>query len=74
MEETIVGAKSSKEAEMEKLLKSMEVMPGAPNIKIYSKDELMNMQNFGDEDADDDENDDEADFPLKLVLTKSHLD
>ncbi|KAJ7973730.1 hypothetical protein O6P43_003918 [Quillaja saponaria] len=59
--------KSSKEAEMEKMLKSMEGMPGAPNMKMYSRDELMNMQNFGDENADDeDEDEDEADFPSKL--------
>lgn len=45
-------------------------MPGAPSMKMYSRDELMNMKNFGDEDADDedDDNDDEA-FPSKLVLT-----
>ncbi|XP_054785618.1 uncharacterized protein LOC129292121 [Prosopis cineraria] len=54
--------KSSKEAEMEKLQKSMEGMPGAPSLKMYSRDDLMNMQNFG---ADDDD-DDEADLPLKL--------
>ncbi|KAF7813914.1 Pollen-specific protein SF21 [Senna tora] len=42
--------KSSKEAEMERLLKSMEGMPGAPNMKMYSRDDLMNMRNFGNED------------------------
>ncbi|XP_027359064.1 nucleophosmin [Abrus precatorius] len=62
-------AKSSKEAEMEKLLKSMEGMPGAPGMKMYSRDDLMNMKNFGDEDADDEDeedDDDEASFPSKL--------
>lgn len=44
-------------------------MPGAPNMKMYSRDDLMNMQNFGDEDEDDDE----ADFPSKLVLTISYF-
>ncbi|KAL2626477.1 hypothetical protein AAZV13_07G112700 [Glycine max] len=64
-------AKSSKEAEMEKLLKSMEGMPGAPGMKMYSRDDLMNMKNFGDEDGDDEDEDDneEASFPSKLVLT-----
>ncbi|KAK7272754.1 hypothetical protein RJT34_29574 [Clitoria ternatea] len=63
-------AKSSKEAEMEKLLKSMEGMPGAPGMKMYSREDLMNMKNFGGEGADDedeDEDDDEdASFPSKL--------
>ncbi|RHN53145.1 hypothetical protein MtrunA17_Chr6g0488281 [Medicago truncatula] len=34
-------AKSSNEAEMEKLLKSMEGMPGVPDMKMYSSDDLM---------------------------------
>ncbi|KAF1886657.1 hypothetical protein Lal_00045891 [Lupinus albus] len=60
-------AKSDKEAEMEKLMKSMEGMPGAPGMKMYSRDDLMNMKNFGDEDPDvEDEDDDEADLPSKL--------
>lgn len=61
-------AKSSKEAEMDKLLKSMEGMPGAPNMKMYSRDDLMNMKNPGDVDTDDDDEDedDEADVPSKL--------
>ncbi|RHN53129.1 hypothetical protein MtrunA17_Chr6g0488121 [Medicago truncatula] len=62
-------AKSSKEAEMEKLLKSMEGMPGAPGMKMYSRDDLMK-KNFGaeneDDDEDEDEEEDEADFPSKL--------
>lgn len=57
--------KSPKEAEMEKIMKSMEGMPGAPGMKMYSREDLMNMQNFGDEDADDDD-DDEPHFPSKL--------
>nr|AFK41679.1 unknown [Lotus japonicus] len=53
---------------MEKLLKSMEGMPGAPGMKMYSRDDLMNMKNFGgDEDEDEDEDDDDqASFPSKL--------
>ncbi|KAK9149481.1 hypothetical protein Scep_008238 [Stephania cephalantha] len=59
--------KSSKEAEMDKIMKSMEGMPGAPGMKMYSKDDLLNMRNFG-EDPDEDEDDDEDsdDFPSKL--------
>ncbi|XP_077217121.1 uncharacterized protein LOC143851537 [Tasmannia lanceolata] len=56
--------KSSKEAEMEKILKSMQGMPGAPGMKMYSKEDLLN-QNFGDEDADEDD-DDNDEFPSKL--------
>ncbi|XP_055824800.1 uncharacterized protein LOC129893316 [Solanum dulcamara] len=60
-------AKSSKEAEMEKLMRSMQGMPGAPGMQMYSREDLMN-QKFGDEDADDDDddNDDEGGFPSKL--------
>ncbi|CAH9066228.1 unnamed protein product [Cuscuta europaea] len=56
--------KSSKEAEMEKLLRSMQGMPGAPGMKMYSREDLMN-QNIGDEDLDEDD-DDEDDFPKNL--------
>ncbi|XP_039143126.1 nucleophosmin [Dioscorea cayenensis subsp. rotundata] len=62
-------AKSSKEAEMEKILKSMEGMPGAPNMKMYSREDLMNMNNFGGEDDDEDDEDDEDEddkFPANL--------
>ncbi|KAF5481891.1 hypothetical protein F2P56_002503 [Juglans regia] len=59
--------KSSKEAEMEKIMKSMEGMPGAPGMKMYSRDELMNMNKFGEEDdEDDDDTDDDENFPSKL--------
>jgi hypothetical protein len=58
-------AKSQKEAEMEKMLKSMEGMPGAPGMKMYSREDLMNNK-FGDEDADDDDEDDESQFPSNL--------
>lgn len=46
-------------------------MPGAPGMKMYSRDDLMNMKNLGDEDGDDEDEDedDEASFPSKLVLT-----
>ncbi|XP_042510073.1 uncharacterized protein LOC122085647 [Macadamia integrifolia] len=58
--------KSSKEAEMEKILKSMEGMPGAPGMKMYSKEDLLNTRNFGDEEDDEDDTDDEENFPSKL--------
>ncbi|XP_058068021.1 uncharacterized protein LOC131217180 isoform X2 [Magnolia sinica] len=57
--------KSSKDAEMEKIMRSMEGMPGAPGMKMYSKDDLLNMKNFGDEDGDEDDEDDDG-FPSKL--------
>ncbi|XP_052198491.1 LOW QUALITY PROTEIN: uncharacterized protein LOC127805765 [Diospyros lotus] len=57
-------AKSSKEAEMDKLLKSMEGVPGAPGMKMYSREELMNsLGGGGDADEDDD---DEAGFPSEV--------
>ncbi|KAL3332241.1 hypothetical protein AABB24_032705 [Solanum stoloniferum] len=58
-------AKSSKEAEMEKLMRSMQGMPGAPGMQMYSREDLMN-QKFGDEDADDDDDEDEGGFSSKL--------
>lgn len=62
--------KPSKDAEMEKILKSMQDMPGAPNMKMYSREDLMN-NNFGgdddgDEDEDEDEDDDEDNIPKNL--------
>lgn len=43
-------------------------MPGAPGMKMYSREDLMkNMQNLGNEDADEEEDDDESDFPSNLV-------
>ncbi|XAR53420.1 hypothetical protein NMG60_11021965 [Bertholletia excelsa] len=56
--------KSSKEAEMDRLLKSMEGMPGAPGMKMYSREDLMK-GDFGDEDAEEDD-DNEGDFTSKL--------
>lgn len=47
-------------------------MPGAPGMQMYSKEDLMNMKNFGGEDGDDnndEDDDDESDFPKNLVLT-----
>ncbi|KAE8637456.1 uncharacterized protein LOC116406196 [Cucumis sativus] len=59
-------AKSSKEAEMEKMMRSMEGMPGAPGMKMYSRDDLMNMKNFGGEDDDEEEEEEEENFPSNL--------
>lgn len=45
-------------------------MPGAPNMKMYSREDLMNMNNFGGEDDDEDDEDDEDEddkFPANLV-------
>jgi hypothetical protein len=46
-------------------------MPGAPNMKMYSREDLMNNNFAGDDDADDDEDEDEDDnegnFPNNLV-------
>lgn len=37
-------------------------------MKMYSREDLKNMQNFGDEDAEEEEDDDdEEQFPSKLV-------
>lgn len=46
----------------------LQGMPGAPGMKMYSREDLMN-QNFGGEDADEDEDDDEEHFPSNLVST-----
>ncbi|KAI3775571.1 hypothetical protein L1987_50150 [Smallanthus sonchifolius] len=45
--------KSAKEAEMEKMLKSMEGMPGAPSMKMYSREELMSGRGFDDDDDEE---------------------
>jgi hypothetical protein len=42
-------------------------MPGAPSMKMYSRDDLMK-NNFGAEDDDEDDDEDEEDnFPKNLV-------
>lgn len=39
-------------------------------MKMYSRDDLMNMKNFGGEDGEEeDDDDDEAQFPSKLVIS-----
>lgn len=56
--------KPSKEAEMERIMRSMQGMPGAPGMKMYSREELM--QGLGKDEQDDDdedEEDDETNFP-----------
>lgn len=46
------------------IVHSLQGLPGAPGMKMYSKDDLLN-NNFGDDDVDDDDEDD--DFPSNLV-------
>ncbi|CAK7352682.1 unnamed protein product [Dovyalis caffra] len=59
--------KPSKEVEMEKIMRSMEGMPGAPGMKMYSREELMGMNNFGNDDADDEDDEDEDEkFPSNM--------
>ncbi|KAI3956769.1 hypothetical protein MKW92_014020 [Papaver armeniacum] len=41
--------KSDKQAEMERIMRSMQGMPGAPGMKMYSKDDLLK-KNFGAEE------------------------
>jgi hypothetical protein len=67
--------KSSKEAEMEKIMRSMSGMPGASNMKMYSKDDLMNMPNFGSngEDEDDEEDEDDDYTSSRMRNTKRPL-
>ncbi|KAF7106652.1 hypothetical protein CFC21_107372 [Triticum aestivum] len=61
------AAKPSKDAEMEKIMRSMEGMPGAPNMKMYSRDDLMK-NNFGVDGDEDDEDDDEEEDNLPKNL------
>lgn len=49
----------------------LQGMPGAPGMKMYSREDLMN-QNFGSEDGDDDEDDDAEEFPSNLVRERSN--
>lgn len=50
------------------ILLFLQGMPGAPGMKMYSREDLMNQNFGGDEDADEDD-EDEADFPKNLVNT-----
>ncbi|OWM83186.1 hypothetical protein CDL15_Pgr011868 [Punica granatum] len=62
--------KPAKEAEMEKMLRSMEGMPGAPSMKMYSRDDLMNMKNLGEDDDDGDDEDEDGDTHIPSKLGK----
>jgi hypothetical protein len=44
-------------------------MPGAPGMKMYSREDLMGMNNFGNEDAEDEDDEDEH-FPSNMVIDK----
>lgn len=48
-------------------------MPGAPGMKMYSRDDLMNMKNFGGEDDDDEDEEEDDKFPSNLVLKTSFI-
>ena len=41
-------------------------MPGAPGMKMYSREDLMGMNNFGNEDAEDED----EQFPSNMVIDK----
>ncbi|KAH9615030.1 hypothetical protein KSS87_011164, partial [Heliosperma pusillum] len=58
--------KAAKEAEMEKIMRSMEGLPGAPGMKMYSRDELMGMQNLGGKEPDEDDEDEDEDEDVKF--------
>lgn len=38
-------------------------------MKMYSRDDLMNSKNLGDEDDDEDDEEEETSFPSKLVMS-----
>lgn len=58
--------KPTKDVEMEKILRSMQGMPGAPSMKMYSRDDLVK-NNFGDGEIDEDDDDEDEDrFPSTL--------
>lgn len=42
-------------------------------MKMYSREDLMNMKNFGDDDADEDEDEEETQFPSNLVANNDHF-
>eukprot|EP00850_Spirogloea_muscicola_P004588 SM000019S05132 [mRNA] locus=s19:1084624:1088069:- [translate_table: standard] len=61
----------AKEAEMERLMRSMGDMPGAPKMKMYSRDDLMNggldaMGGASDDDDEEDEDDDRSRPPITI--------
>ncbi|KAJ4849359.1 hypothetical protein Tsubulata_044277 [Turnera subulata] len=58
--------KPSKEAEMERIMRSMQGMPGAPGMQMYSREELMNGFGKQDDGDDDDDEDEETTFPSNL--------
>eukprot|EP00245_Coleochaete_scutata_P010965 TRINITY_DN3967_c0_g1_i1.p1 TRINITY_DN3967_c0_g1~~TRINITY_DN3967_c0_g1_i1.p1 ORF type:complete len:349 (+),score=115.37 TRINITY_DN3967_c0_g1_i1:107-1153(+) len=58
--------KPEKEVDVDRMMKSMADMPGAPGMKAYSRDELMSGNIPGMEDLEDDDDDDE-DSPKKQM-------
>ncbi|XP_002980331.2 uncharacterized protein LOC9648105 [Selaginella moellendorffii] len=67
--------KPTKDADMARLMRSMGDMPGGQGMKMYSKDDLMNMNNYPGGDPDDDDDDDDTDEGSKLqsLLKKQNL-
>ncbi|KAG7545724.1 Saposin B type domain [Arabidopsis suecica] len=61
-------AKPSKDAEMDKILRSMQGMPGAPGMKVYSREDIEKGNIGNEEDDGDDDEDEEEDekFPKNL--------
>ncbi|KAL3698895.1 hypothetical protein R1sor_012971 [Riccia sorocarpa] len=58
--------KPSKDAEMERIMRSMGDMPGAPGMQMFSKEELMKRRFGNGDDEDEDEDDDfEEDVAFK---------
>ena len=46
-------------------------MPGAPGMKMYSREELMNMKNLGEDAGDEEDEEEEEQFSSNLVLIKT---
>ncbi|CAF2147972.1 hypothetical protein HID58_000738 [Brassica napus] len=63
-------AKPSKDAEMDKIMRSMQGMPGAPGMKVYSREDIEkykdNPGKFGNEDEDDSDEEEDEKFPKNL--------
>ncbi|KAF2542454.1 hypothetical protein F2Q68_00029267 [Brassica cretica] len=55
---------------MDKIMRSMQGMPGAPGMKVYSREDIEkykdNPGKFGNEDEDDDDDDADDKFPKNL--------
>jgi hypothetical protein len=71
--------KPTKDAEMERLMRSMSDMPGAGGMKMYSREDLTNNPDLvgggpevsDDDEEEDDDSDDDVDFQNLLRESKS---